>query len=92
MEHTFEALGLRAALVTALAEQGITTPTEIQQKMIPEILSGKDVIGRSETGSGKTLAYLLPIFEKLDRQTAGKAESKAAYRGRLCRAYSGFDS
>jgi len=52
MEHTFEALGLRAALVTALAEQGITTPTEIQQKMIPEILSGKDVIGRSETGSG----------------------------------------
>ena len=32
MEHTFEALGLRAALVTALAEQGITTPTEIQQK------------------------------------------------------------
>ena len=66
MEHTFEALGLRAALVTALAEQGITTPTEIQQKMIPEILSGKDVIGRSETGSGKTLAYLLPIFEKLD--------------------------
>ena len=57
MEHTFEALGLRAALVAALAEQGITTPTEIQQKMIPEILSGKDVIGRSETGSGKTLAY-----------------------------------
>ena len=39
MEHTFEALGLRAALVTALAEQGITTPTEIQQKMIPEMLS-----------------------------------------------------
>lgn len=71
MEHTFEALGLRAALVTALAEQGITAPTEIQQKMIPEILSGKDVIGRSETGSGKTLAYLLPIFEKLDMNIRG---------------------
>ena len=71
MEHTFEALGLRAALVTALAEQGITAPTEIQQKMIPEILSGKDVIGRSETGSGKTLAYLLPIFEKLDLSIRG---------------------
>ena len=71
MEHTFEALGLRAALVTALAEQGITTPTEIQQKMIPEILSGKDVIGRSETGSGKTLAYLLPILEKLDMNIRG---------------------
>ncbi len=139
MEHTFEALGLRAALVTALAEQGITAPRKSNRKMIPEILSGKDVIGRSETGSGKTLAYLLPIFEKLDmnirgtqaiiltptpraggaglssggafagkcghrgrlcpshrcgrhRQTVGKAESKAAYRGRLCRAYFGFDS
>ena len=42
MEHTFEALGLRAALCEALAKQGITAPTEIQQKMIPEILSGKD--------------------------------------------------
>ena len=37
MEHTFEALGLRAALCEALAKQGITAPTEIQQKMIPEI-------------------------------------------------------
>lgn len=71
MEHTFEALGLRAALCEALAKQGITAPTEIQQKMIPEILSGKDVIGRSETGSGKTLAYLLPIFEKLDLSIRG---------------------
>lgn len=71
MENTFEKLGLRPALVEALAKQGIETPTEIQQKMIPEILRGKDVIGRSETGSGKTLAYLLPIFEKLDLSIRG---------------------
>ena len=71
MEYTFEALGLCAALQEALAKQGITAPTEIQQKMIPEILAGRDVIGRSETGSGKTLAYLLPIFEKLDMHSKG---------------------
>lgn len=71
MENTFEKLGLRPALAEALAKQGIETPTEIQQKMIPEILAGKDVIGRSETGSGKTLAYLLPIFEKLDMNVRG---------------------
>lgn len=71
MEQTFEALGLRPALVEALEKQGIERPTEIQEKMIPLILGGKDIIGRSETGSGKTLAYLLPIFEKLDSNIRG---------------------
>ena len=71
MENTFAKLGLRPALVGALAAQGIETPTEIQEKMIPELLTGKDVIGRSETGSGKTLAYLLPIFEKIDMDVKG---------------------
>ena len=66
MENKFGKLGLRPALVGALAKQDIENPTEIQEKMIPAILEGKDVIGRSETGSGKTLAYLLPIFEKID--------------------------
>ncbi|WP_352399717.1 DEAD/DEAH box helicase [Anaerotignum sp.] len=71
MEINFETLGLSSALVGALAKQGIETPTEIQQHMIPLILSGKDVIGRSETGSGKTFAYLLPIFERLDLNVKG---------------------
>ena len=71
MEYTFEKLGVCPALSEALAKQGIGMPTEIQQKMIPEILAGKDVIGRSETGSGKTLAYLLPIFERIDLNVRG---------------------
>ena len=71
MENTFGKLGLRPALVDALVKQDIETPTEIQEKMIPAILEGKDVIGRSETGSGKTLAYLLPIFEKIDMDVKG---------------------
>ena len=70
-QQTFEALGLRSVLVQALEKQGIERPTEIQEKMIPLILSGKDIIGRSETGSGKTLAYLLPIFEKLNPELRG---------------------
>ena len=71
MENGFEKLGLSSVLTTALAKQGIDTPTEIQKHMIPYILSGKDVIGRSETGSGKTLAYLLPIFARLDMGIKG---------------------
>lgn len=66
MDSGFNDLGIRDALVKGLVSQGITNPTEIQQKTIPAILSGKDVIARSQTGSGKTLAYLLPAFEKLD--------------------------
>ncbi|MDD4844353.1 MAG: DEAD/DEAH box helicase [Anaerotignum sp.] len=71
MENEFEKLGLSKTLVEALAKQDIESPTEIQQNMIPLILSGKDVMGRSETGSGKTLAYLLPIFERLDLNIRG---------------------
>lgn len=71
MEQNFASLGIRPALVEALAKQGIETPTEIQEKMIPAALMGRDMIGRSETGSGKTLAYLLPIFERMDMGVKG---------------------
>lgn len=50
-----------------LEKENIIKPTKIQEKVIPEILSGKDIIFQSETGTGKTLAYLLPIFEKMPR-------------------------
>ena len=45
----------------------ITKMTTVQQKSIPEILAGKDVLVRSQTGSGKTLAYALPIIESLQK-------------------------
>ena len=59
-------LGLLSELTEGLAKINITTPTKIQQQVIPAILKGVDVIGRSETGSGKTFAYLLPLFQKMD--------------------------
>lgn len=52
-------------LITALGFQGITTPTPVQAAVIPDALSGKDVLGRAQTGSGKTLAFGLPILARL---------------------------
>ena len=59
-------LGLLPELTEGLAKINITMPTKIQQQVIPAILKGVDIIGRSETGSGKTFAYLLPLFQKMD--------------------------
>ncbi len=66
MENTFARLGVNEALVAGLSKAEITTPTPIQAAVIPDILSGRDVIGQSATGTGKTLAYLLPLFQKID--------------------------
>lgn len=66
MKKTFKETGISDKLISALKNQGITEPTEVQQNAIPDILSGKNVIARAETGSGKTLAYLLPLFMKID--------------------------
>ena len=60
----FTSLGLSETLINALAKSGITQPTEAQERCIPLILEGKDVILQSQTGSGKTLSYLLPIYQR----------------------------
>lgn len=70
----FDSLGLRATLVDALKNEGITNPTDIQIKAIPQALNNRDLIVQSETGTGKTLAFLLPMFERLD---FGKKEMQA---------------
>lgn len=64
----FEMLNLNSNIVNGLSKQGITEPTEIQEKAIPEVLLNKDVIGEAHTGSGKTLAYLAPIFQKINTE------------------------
>lgn len=58
------------AWVAALAKQGVTEPTAIQQAALPVLLAGRDACLNSETGTGKTLAYLLPIFTRLDADLA----------------------
>ncbi len=51
---SFSTLGLNASLLKAIAEQGYTKPTPIQQKAIPLILAKKDVLAGAQTGTGKT--------------------------------------
>ena len=53
----------------ALANLHFEGPTEVQERLIPLILSGKDLVGESKTGSGKTHTFLLPIFEKLEEDS-----------------------
>lgn len=62
--NTFEQFNLPKALDKALAELNITTPTPIQVKSFPVILSGRDMMGIAQTGTGKTYAYLLPILKQ----------------------------
>ncbi len=56
---------LNKQLLDAIAESGFQDPTEIQQKCIPLIIGGQQIIGIAQTGTGKTAAYLLPLFMKL---------------------------
>jgi superfamily II DNA/RNA helicase len=62
---TFHSFDIPAAVVAALAAKGITSPTPIQQRTLPDALAGRDVLGRGQTGSGKTYAFLVPLVTRL---------------------------
>ncbi|SJZ70250.1 ATP-dependent RNA helicase CshB [Pilibacter termitis] len=62
---TFEQFGLQAMILKALEEINFTNPTQVQEKLIPVIQSGKSVVGKSQTGSGKTHTFLLPLMDKV---------------------------
>lgn len=66
MGTNFKDLGISSDLVNVLNKNGINEPTQIQEKSIPELLKGRDVIAQAQTGTGKTLAFLLPMMEKID--------------------------
>ena len=65
-ETGFSNLGLPKPLVRALAREGITEPTPVQQAVLPSALAGKNVLGRARTGSGKTLAFGVPVLDTLE--------------------------
>ncbi|MFA5922112.1 MAG: DEAD/DEAH box helicase [Methylococcaceae bacterium] len=62
---TFEQLGLTEELLKAITEQGYITPTPVQQKAIPLILEGRDVLAGAQTGTGKTASFTLPLLQRL---------------------------
>lgn len=63
---TFKDLGLSNSLLKAIEEKGYTKPSPIQEKAIPRVLEGKDVLASAQTGTGKTAGFVLPILQLLD--------------------------
>jgi ATP-dependent RNA helicase DeaD len=63
---TFESIGLAENLVRTLEELGYESPTPIQEKTIPVLLKGRDLIGQAQTGTGKTAAFALPLLSRID--------------------------
>ncbi|NUM70254.1 MAG: DEAD/DEAH box helicase [Ignavibacteriaceae bacterium] len=76
---SFENLNLIKPIYTALIKKGYNTPTPIQQKAIPVILEGREVLGSAQTGTGKTAAFAIPILQKL-YETKGDKNSRRKIR------------
>ncbi len=63
--NTFQSLNLSGTILSTLAKEGYTTPTEVQTRAIPPLLEGKDLLATAQTGTGKTAAFSLPIIQTL---------------------------
>lgn len=74
---TFQELKLDTSLLQAISELNYTQPTTIQQKAIPLVLQGKDVLGSAQTGTGKTAAFALPIVHHLIHEKASNKRVRA---------------
>ena len=66
MTNSFKDFNLKPFLIQALEDINFREPKEIQTKVIPEVNSGRDLVGQSQTGSGKTHAFLLPLLNQID--------------------------
>lgn len=64
----FDKLGLCKKVLKGIKKAGYEKPTPIQEKSIPLVIEGNDVIGASQTGTGKTAAFALPILQKLENK------------------------
>ena len=74
---SFGDLGLGENIVRELATLGAATPFPIQAATIPDVLAGRDVLGRGKTGSGKTIAFGAPLVEKLLENNGAKNRKMA---------------
>jgi ATP-dependent RNA helicase DeaD len=74
-EGSFDDLGLRPELLTALSALGYEEPTPIQREAIPPLVAGRDLLGQAATGTGKTAAFALPVLQRLDADRRTSAPS-----------------
>ncbi len=72
----FDDLMLSEAVLRAVRDEGYTTPTPIQQRAVPPVLEGRDLLGCAQTGTGKTAAFALPLLCRLDRAPGAHANEK----------------
>lgn len=66
MSNSFQNLGISKEILKSIESMGYTQPTEIQQKAIPAVLTGKDIVAQAQTGTGKTAAFGIPLLEKVN--------------------------
>jgi len=71
--EAFAALGVRPSILRALAEAKFTTPSEIQDLLIPRALAGVDLLGQARTGTGKTAAFGIPILQRCEKGVGTQA-------------------
>jgi ATP-dependent RNA helicase DeaD len=62
----FKEMNLKPELVSALEKNGFVTATEVQEKAIPELIKGRNLIVRAKTGTGKTAAFIIPMLQKIN--------------------------
>ncbi len=69
----FQDLQIDPLILKAIREVGYDTPTPIQQKAIPSVLAGRDLLGCAQTGTGKTAAFAIPMLQRMGRPVQGEA-------------------
>lgn len=74
----FSSLGLSDKILQAISEKGYTSPSPIQEKAIPAVLSGEDVMAAAQTGTGKTAGFTLPLLNMLEKGKPARANQVRA--------------
>ncbi|MFA7423043.1 MAG: DEAD/DEAH box helicase, partial [Acholeplasmataceae bacterium] len=72
----FEALNIIEPILKAIAHEGYTEPSPIQEQAIPVLLDGKDILASAQTGTGKTAAFAVPIIQGLYNQDREPGQKK----------------
>ena len=74
---SFEIFNLDPLLLRAVKDAGYEKPTPIQQRAIPLVMQGRDLLGAAQTGTGKTAAFALPLLHKLQEQQSAPRGPRA---------------